>query len=203
MPKLHLDLNIAEQQRDNVHGMHSKIGVVLHETVSANYKGLGDIRSVSNFLDAEDYGIHGITDADGNKAWSYGLGKAVFYHTASRGRKGVGVANTNFVGIEQVSRVMLDHHDRGSRIKAWLGMNAEINATAQLIACCARAHGFEIKDNPGNSELPGVTTHWEITNYYDVPGGHVDCWPSHRGGYYPKRLIIRRAKLYYAAGWHF
>lgn len=203
VPRLKIDLNIADAQRDNVHGWHSKIGVVLHETVSRNYVGLGDVRAISEFLDNKDYGIHGITDADGNIAWAKGLGKAIFWHCSSTGTKGRGHANTNLMGIEQVSRVMLDYRDRTSRIRAWLRMDRELNATAKLIAALARAHGFPIVDNPGNTALPGVTTHWEVSNYYGVPGGHVDCWPSHRGGYYPKRMVIRMAKEYYAAGYRF
>ncbi len=206
MPKLSNQTyykNIADVQRDNVHGMHSKLGVVLHETVSPQYPGWQDVISISNYLDNKDYGIHGITDNDGNIGWAFGLGKAVFYHTASQGSKGYGYANTNYIGIEQISRVMLDYGDRTSRIRAWLRMDKEINATAKLIACLARAHGFPIVSNPGNTSLPGITTHWEVTNYYGVPGGHVDCHPSTRGGYFPKRMIIQRAKEYYALGWKF
>ena len=204
MPKLKIAYNIAEAQRDNIHGMHSKIGVVLHETVSRQVpRSLSDVRAISAYLDEKDYGIHGVTDDDGNIAWAVGLGKAIFYHTASTGLKGKGAANSNFMGIEQISRVMLDEPNRTRRIQAWLGMENEINATAKLIACLSRAHGFPIVDNPGNTNLPGVTTHWEVTNYYGVSGGHVDCWPSHKGGYYPKRLMIRLAKRYYTLGYRF
>jgi hypothetical protein len=195
--------DIGRAQKDNVHGFHSKIGVVLHETVSQNYVGWNDVFAVSNYLDVKDYGIHGITDNDGHCAWAFNLGKAIFYHTASGGTKGKGVANQNFIGVEQISRVMLDYKTRTARIRAWLQMDNELNITAKLIACCARAHGFPIIDNPGNTLLPGITTHWEITNYYAVPGGHVDCHPSHKGGYYPKREVIRLAKRYYALGWRF
>lgn len=204
MPKLKIDLNIAEVQRDNVHGRHPKIGVVLHETVSPQIpKSMKDIINVSTFLDNEDYGIQGITDNDGKCAWAKGLGQAIFYHAASSGTKHHGMANTNFMGIEQISRVMLDYRDRTSRIRAWLHMENELNITAKLIACAARAHGWPIVDNPGNTMLPGVTTHWEVTRYNGVVGGHTDCWPSHLGGYYPKRMVIKLAKRYYALGYRF
>lgn len=202
--KLKIHMNIAGAQLDNVHGYHKKIGVVLHETVSPNIMhSLADVRSVSEYLDNKDYGIHGITDNDGNIAWTLGLGEAIFYHTASSGTIHKGEANTNFMGIEQVSDVMVKYKSRAERIKAWLHMQPELNATAQLIAACARAHGFPIVDNNGNTQAPGVTTHWEVTKYNGVQGGHVDCWPSHEGGYYPKRLIIKLAKRYYELGYEF
>lgn len=203
MPKLKI-INIADAQRDNVHGKHDKIGVVIHETVSPNImKSVADVISVSEYLDNKDYGIHGVTDDDGNCAWALGLGTAVFYHTLSTGSIHKGVANSNFIGIEQVSNVMVKYRNRTEQIKAWLNMQTELNITAKLVACCARAHDFPIVDNPGDTTKPGVTTHWEVTKYNGVYGGHVDAWPSHKGGYYPKRLLIKLAKRYYALGWHF
>lgn len=203
MPKLRV-INISQQQRDNVHGWHSKIGAVMHETVSRQVpKSISDIMFISDYLDNKDYGIHGVVDNDGHVAWAMNLGKAIFYHTDSSGRKGSGNANTNFVGIELISRVMLDYSSRVQRIRAWLHMDLELNAAAKLLACLARAHGFPLVDNPGNTHLPGVTTHWEVSHYYDVPGGHVDCHPSHRGGYFPKKMLLTLARRYYRAGWRF
>jgi len=204
LPKLKIQYNMAPAQMDNVHGRHPKIGVVLHETVSAQkIHSLQDVIDISSYLDEKDYGMHGITDSDGNIGWSKGLGQAIFYHASSSGSKHHGMANTNFMGIEQISRVMLDYRGRTAQIRAWLHMDEELNATAKLIACASRAHGWPICNNVGNTLLPGVTTHWEVTMYNGVAGGHTDCWPSHLGGYYPKRMVIRLAKQYYAAGWHF
>lgn len=203
MPKLKIDLDIAAEQMDNIHGRHDKIGVVLHETVSANHAGLDDIRAVSSFLDVEDFGIYGITDADGNIAAARGLGRSIFFHTKSQGSKGDGLANTNYIGIEQISRVMLDFRTQKARLQAWLLMKKELNATAKLLACLSRAHGFDLIDNHGDTRRPGVTTHWEVTDFFGVPGGHVDCWPVHRGGYYPKGHVLALARCYRTAGWHF
>lgn len=195
MPKLKINLNISSQQKDNVHGHHPKSLIVWHETVSLNYRGLGDILSVSEYLDKLNYGIHGITDNDGNIAWALGLGDAIFYHTQS----GSGNVNSRGIGIELVSRVMLDYKDRTDRIKAWLRMDKELNATAKLSAAVARAHKIPLVDS--NGLTPGITTHWEVTKTYGITGGHVDCWPSHLGGYFPKRTLIALTKQYYAAGW--
>jgi hypothetical protein len=171
--------------------------IVLHETVSPNYSGLKDIKQVSEYLGTEHYGIHGITDADGNIAWALGEGNAIFYHTAS----GSGGVNTRGIGIEQVSRVMLDYKSTAARIKAWLHMDKELNATAKLIACIARAHNIPIVSSPGTHA--GITTHYEVTKIYNVAGGHVDCWPIKAGGYYPKDRVIALAKRYYKLGYRF
>lgn len=201
MPKLKINLNIANVQLDNIHGRHVKIGVVAHETVSPQImNSLADVISVSEFLDNRDFGIHSITDNDGNIAHAEGLGNAVFYHTYSGPE---GHANENFIGIEQISDVMVKYASRAQRIRAWFHMSKELNATAKLIACLARAHDFSIVDNPGDTTKPGITTHWEVTMFNRVAGGHVDCWPSHRGGYYPKRLLITLSKRYYRLGWRF
>lgn len=193
--KLVTTLNIGPEQANNVHGRHAKSLIVLHETVSENRQGLSDIRSVSSFLDTEGYGIHGITDDDGNIAWAHGYGTAIFYHAAS----GTGLVNTRGIGIEQISRVMLDFRGRVAQIKAWLHMNKEINATAKLVAAAARIHKIPLVDS--NAAMPGITTHWEVTKTYKVVGGHTDCWPSHLGGYYPKRLVIKLAKRYQKMGY--
>jgi hypothetical protein len=201
MPKLKIDYNMAAAQADNVHGRHVKDQIILHETVSANYPGLGDIRSVSEYLDNKDYGMHGITDADGHVAWALGLGTAIFYHTLSSGSKGNGYANSRGIGIEQVSRVMVDYRTNAQRRKVWLGMHKEIDATAKLCACIARAHKIPIKTSDGT--LPGITTHWLVTEAYGVPGGHTDCWPVNNGGYYPLSLVVQRTRYFYYRGWRF
>lgn len=201
MPKLKI-INIAEVQTDNIHGWHEKDGVVMHETVSGQVmNSASDVLFISEYLDNKDYGIHGVVDNDGNVAWALTLGKAIFYHTDSSGNAGQGHINTRKIGIELVSDVMMKYTSRTERIKAWFHLQTELNAAAKLIACLARAHGFPITD--GDPSGPGITTHWECTRKWDVPGGHVDCHPSHLGGYFPKRLLIKLAKRYYLAGWKF
>jgi len=200
-PKLKIDLDIAGVQWDNVHGWHDKDGVVLHETISPQYEGLKDLISNSEYLDNKDYGIHSLTDNEGHVAHAYGLGRAIFYHTASRGNLGDGQVNSRKIGIEQISDVPSKYKSKWERTKAWMHMQPELNATGKLIACLSRAHGFRILDDDGDGE--GVTTHYEVSKKYDVPGGHVDCHPIHLGGYYPKRQVIALARRYKRLGWHF
>lgn len=199
MPKLIIDKNLAAMMHPHAHGTHKKIGAVLHETVSSNWPGLKDINSVAEYLayGEDGYAIHGITDDDAKIGWAKGYGEDVYWHCAG------GHANSNFLGIEQVSRVMLDWKSRKTRIKAWLHMNKELNATGKLLACCARAHDFELLDNHGDTTKQGVTTHYEVTIFNHVEGGHTDAWPVNAGGYYPKVMVLKLARRYYKLGWHF
>lgn len=199
--KLKIGMNIAGVQRDNIHGYHKKDMIVLHETVSANYVGWNDIISVSEYLDNKDYGIYGITDADGHIAAALGLGTAIFYHTASSGEKGNGNINSRAIGIEQVSRVMLDYHTNKARLAAWLRMENELRATAKLCAALCRAHSIPIVASDGS--VPGITTHWLVTKTFGVSGGHVDCWPVNNNGYYPLGRVIALTKRYHLLGMKF
>jgi hypothetical protein len=180
-------LNIGPDQADNVHGRSDKTLIVLHETVSPDYPGWSDVKSISNYLDSKDWGIHGIVDLEGHVAWAYGQGNALVYHTASNG----GNVNTRGIGIELISKVMLTAKDNTERWKIWWGRNKQIEATAQLLAWIAKTHDIPLIVSDGSK--PGVTTHWQVTKRYGVAGGHVDCWPRHLGGYFPLLRIVARA----------
>ena len=187
--------NMGPMMKSAVHGTHDKSLVVLHETVSSDIVGWSDVMSVAHYLDQKDYGMHGIVDKEGHIAWAYGLGEAIFYHAAS----GEGRVNTRGIGIELVSRVMLTAPDNTSRWKIWWERNAQINATAKLLAWVTRVHGIPLQYS--RPDVPGVTTHWHVTRHYNVYGGHVDCWPRHLGGYFPALRIIERAKYYRGLGY--
>jgi hypothetical protein len=196
-------LDIGPQQADNVHGWsRRKDGALLHETVSSDVVGWADIASVSAFLDNEQYGIHAIIDLEGHIAWSCGDLRAIFWHAASSGRRGNGYVNTRFIGIELVSNVMLRFRSRPARIKAWLGRDKQINACAKLLATLSRLEGFPLTPTDTSPGKRGVGTHWEATHRWGVYGGHTDCWPSTSpGGYFPRRLILKRAKMYRKLGY--
>lgn len=192
-------LNIGPEQADNVHGKSAKSLIVLHETVSSDIAGWADVKSISNYLDNKDYGIHGIVDAEGNVAWAYGQGQAIFYHAASSGSRGNGKVNTRGLGIELVSRVMMESSSMLKRWQIWWARTKQLHATAKLVAWVSRVHDIPLVDS--DSSRPGVTTHWEVTQRWGVYGGHTDCWPRHRGGYFPKLKILSLAKFYRKLGY--
>lgn len=179
----------------HAHGYSPKNLAVLHETVSSDIKGLGDITSIEKYLASKDYGIHGMTDAEGNKAWAHGLGKAIFWQA--------GGVNTQSIGIEQVSNVMLRSPKNVVRREIWTARNKQLRATAQILAAW---HNADPKAHPlvySNGLHPGVTSHWDVSQHFSASEGHTDCWPVHKGGYYPILTVIRLAKVYAATGVHF
>jgi len=199
--KLKIDLNIATQQHKDSHGHHVKDQVVLHETVSENYKGLGDIESVSAYLGTEGYAIHGITDNDGNVAWALGCGNDIFWHCEG-GDSTHGYTNDRAIGIEQISRVMVDYKGVPAETKVWAEMNKEMDATARLLAAIVQAHP-KIPLQRSHGVTPGITTHWDVTRAFHIVGGHVDCFPVGEGGYYPIDHVIQMARDYHRLGYHF
>src|SRR6266576_944073 len=140
MPKLKYT-NTAALMGRHVHGSHDKDMIVLHETVSGDIAGLGDILGVENYLASKDYGIHGMTDSEGNIAWAYGFGKAIFWQA--------GGVNERSIGIEQVSRVMLQAPTTLLRRKMWSLRQAELHATAKLCACISRSRKIPLKGSDG------------------------------------------------------
>lgn len=197
--KLDNVLNIGPAQADNVHGTHDKDLLVFHETVSPDYPGWSDVTQTSEYLDNKDYGIHGIVDKEGHKAWAGGHGKAIFYHTISAGRLGTGYVNTRGIGIELVSRVMLDQPDNYHRWLAWWYHNKQIEEAAKLGAWITRTHDIPLQMSDGSR--PGITTHYEVTTRFGVYGGHVDCWPRNQGGYFPKIRLVDRIRHYRELGY--
>lgn len=188
-------LNTAALMKPHVHGRHPKGLVVLHETVSANIPGLSDIEEVEKYLADKDYGIHGMTDADGNIAWAVGLGDAVFWQA--------GGVNERSIGIEQVSTVMTQTKDNATRAKIWRektpeNMAAELDATARLLAQIHRAWNIPLVYSDGDH--PGVTTHWSVSQHHPESEGHQDCWPLHEGGYYPVLEVIGLARRHAIGG---
>lgn len=192
-------LNIGAEQADNVHGRYDKSLVVLHETVSPDYVGWQDVHSISSYLDNKGYGIHGVIDLEGHIAWAYGLGNAIFWHTSSSGSKGSGMVNSRGIGIELISRVMLQARDNLARWTIWWARNKQIDATAKLLAWISHTHDIPLVVSDGSR--PGITTHWQVTMRYGVSGGHVDCWPRHLGGYFPLLRTVARAQYFRKLGY--
>lgn len=198
--RVRVDLNTAAIMRNVQHGSHAKDMVVLHETVSPDVHGLADVLQVSRFLASKGLGIHGVVDGEGHLAWAVYLDAAVLYHCSSTDPDGQshGV-NSRSIGIEQVSRVMLNYPDNRRRYEWWWQRDAQIDKVAKVLAHCHRVHKIPLEYSNGRE--PGVTTHWQVSKTYDVPGGHVDCWPKHLGGYYPVLRVIHRARYFYQRGY--
>jgi hypothetical protein len=136
------------------------------------------------------YGIHGITDAEGNIAWALGLGSAIFYQA--------GGVNTRSSGIEQISNIMLRSPKNAVRRHIWVARHKQLRATAKILAAW---HNHRPKHRPlvySNGLHPGVTSHWDVSRHFARSEGHTDCWPVHKGGYYPILEVIRLAKAVYA-----
>jgi len=188
--------NIGPMMGSAAHGfVVSKSLIVLHETVSSDIAGWSDVMNVAHYLDEKDYGMHGIIDYEANIAWSKRLGRAIFYHATS----GRGLVNTKGIGIELISRVMLQSYSNYQRWLIWWKREAQLRAAGKLCAWISRVHGIPLVDS--DSSFPGVTTHWEVTKRWNVYGGHTDCWPKHKGGYFPKLRVLRYAKTYKALGY--
>lgn len=191
-PKLPFE-NTSKWMKPHVHGRNHKDLIVLHETVSGDVRGWSDINSVENYLAGKDYGIHGMTDSEGHIAWAFGLGNAVFWQA--------GGVNERSIGIEQVSNVMLRSPSNKVRREIWAARNTQMRATAKLIAAICRAQRIPLKYS--NGLTAGITSHWDVSQHFSASEGHTDCWPVHKGGYYPILTVIRLAKVYYHGRWHF
>lgn len=190
MPKLQYK-NTNAIMRSHVHGHSGKDMIVLHETVSGDIPGWKDIDNVEQFLASKDYGIHGMTDAEGNVAWAFGLGNAVFWQA--------GGVNQRSIGIEQVSNVMLRSPKNAVRKAIWLLRDPQLRATAKLIAAICNTRGIPCQYSDGTK--PGITSHWDVSQHFKASEGHTDCWPAHKGGYYPMLHVLSLARVYQVLGW--
>lgn len=188
-----IDFNIGPLMLPVQHGRHPKDMVVLHETISPDYPGLRDILAVARYMPSQGLGIHGIVDSEGKFAWAVNMDTAILYHASSKDRRGVshGV-NTRSIGLELVSRVPQQSRDNRVRFAIWRLRNRQLEKTARVLAYLHRTHGIPLAYSDGS--VPGVTTHYSVSKTWDVPGGHVDCWPKHHGGYFPALLVIYRAR---------
>lgn len=167
------------------HGTHAKLVIVLHQTISPDVKGIGDIYGVGHYLDMEGYGIHVITDVEGNSGavpeWAE---EAIFYHCMS----GKLEENTNSIGIEQVSYKTGDP-------KYWWRRARQLHKTARWCAYLCKKHGIPCVYDPTCRH--GICGHADVTKAAPIPGGHTDCeYPN-----YPTKQVVRLARNYMRVGW--
>lgn len=179
--RLKVDLDTGLLMAESAHGRHPKDLVVLHETVSGDLRGLADIEGVEVYLARIGYGIHGMTDKEGNIAWARGLGDAVFWHC--------GGVNERSIGIEQVFR---GASNKPQDKQLWAVRQKELRATAKLLAAIHNTWKIPLRYSDGDH--PGVTSHWSVSQHHPQSEGHWDCHPIHLGGYYPALAVINLAR---------
>ncbi len=183
-------------QKRHAHGMHAKNLMVLHETVSHDLVGWGDVMSIEKYLADRDYGIHSVNDFEGHIGYAYGLGRAVFWQA--------GGVNTQSIGIEQVSWIPAMLQAKQITVAhardLWLHRTKQLHATAQTIAAISKAHHIPIRYVEGDGNHTGVTTHYSVSKYKASSEGHTDCWPVNDGGYYPTSVVIDLARTYFQKG---
>lgn len=181
--------------RPHSKGHHLKDMAVLHETVSHDIRGWSDIINNEKYLASIDYGIHGMTDLEGNIAWALGCGLDTFIHC--------GGVNERAVGIEQVSWIPAMHLNNAQKALLWKERQAQLHATAKLLAAWHNADKTYHPLTYSNGLHPGVTTHWDVSQHFVASEGHTDCWPLHKKGYYPVEGVIAMAVAYAKQDIHF
>jgi hypothetical protein len=174
-------------------GRHDKTLIVLHETVSHNQPGEGDIRSVARFMDEHGLEIHGIIDKEAFSGWAYDR-RAIYDHAAS----GEGNINTKSVGFELVSEIpALD--TRAERRAAWEAddRKRQLDELARWCAWLSTVEPIPLRFS--NADRPGITTHWNVSKTWLGGEGHWDCWPIHQGGHFPALYVVNKAQQIRAA----
>lgn len=167
------------------HGHAKKSLIVLHQTISPDVRGIEDISGVGHYLDTKGYGIHVITDVEGNSAAvPAGDETAIFYHASS----GHLNANTRGIGIEQIS------YKTGAP-QYWWKRAKQLHKTARWVAYLTKKHNIPCVYDP--SCTAGIVGHADVTRAGRVSGGHTDCeYPD-----YPTKWVVNAAKTYRKVGW--
>ena len=185
-PRVAVDLRPYFKGEERGHTRKSL--VVLHETVSHNAPGTGDIKGIAAFMDSTGLEIHGVVDIEGNSGWCYDP-TAIYDHAAS----GAGNVNTRSIGFEQVSEIPF-LKTVAERRAAWKApeRRKQLDTVAQWCAFLSVTQGIPLNFSKGDT--PGVTTHWNVSQTFLKGDGHWDCWPTHLGGHYPAMYVVYRAR---------
>lgn len=185
-------IDIAPAMKHLGHGTHLKDMFVCHESVSYNRVGITDVTGLEHVLQEEGYGIHGINDAEGHKAWARGMGNEVFWHA--------GGVNERAVGVECISEIpiLIQAHKltHVQAHQAWLARPKQLMALAIQIACWHNSDKARHRLVRSNGNTPGVCSHWDVSQHHKESDGHWDCWPIDKGGYFPLAHVLELAKIY-------
>lgn len=199
-----VDYDMRRDLRGVRNGRHAKDLICFHETVSGERRGISDIVGISRYLSPEkDWGIHGIIDQEAHSGWCGDENAHEIYFCSASGR---GLVNSRAVHFELISDIPKLPTLRARR-EAWQEEERD-----RQIEKCARWCLFLHEDGPkfgvrvplvySDSERPGITTHWDVTERWLNGLGHWDCWPAHKGGHFPILEIIYRARqLKEEGGW--
>ena len=184
MRRPRVDVDLRPYFRGEEPTTHKKTLIVLHETVSHEAPGTSDIKGVAAFMDAEGLEIHGIVDKEGNSGWAYEP-EHVYDHVLG--------ANPQSIGFEQVSDIPF-LPTTAERKAAWLKADRkrQLNKVAEWCAWLHQRLGIPLRYTDGS--VPGITSHWDISETFLGGSGHWDCHPIHRGGHYPLLYVVRKAQ---------
>lgn len=185
-----VETNLSPFFGNEERGHADKSLIVLHETVSPNKPGLSDILSVAAFMDSNGLEVHGIIDKEGNSGWTYDR-KAIYDHAAS----GRGNVNTRSVGFELVSEIPL-LPTNAQRRAAWLADDRKRQLDEVALWCAWLSTKEDIPLRFSLGEVPGITTHYNVSRTFGIEGGHWDCKPIHSpfGGHFPVLYVVNKAR---------
>jgi hypothetical protein len=163
-------------------GHMDPVRAVLHDTESHDVpRSISDLLGVINYWKNNPYpsgtlnGAHYLDDRDGFIA-QIGTLADILQHVQD--------ANTGSVGIEQVGFASFGG-------ATWLARGAQLDATAKILAYLNKHHNIPLVLSTDR----GVSTHAMMSIAKHIVGGHTDP-----GRFYPKGRVIKRARLYVAAG---
>lgn len=186
-----VDVDLRPYFRGEDRGHQPKDMIVLHETVSHNKPGTGDIKGVAAFMDSTGLEIHGIIDKEANVGWAYDR-QAIYDHCAS----GNGGVNSRSIGFELVSEIPF-LPTRAERRAAWDPTGERKKQLDKVALWCAWLSTVEdIPLRYSNGAHPGITTHWQVSETWLGGDGHWDCWPNHLGGHFPALYVVNKAERY-------
>lgn len=181
--KPYVNVNTTKYMPD--HGHAKKYRIVIHETVSHDHEGLTDIIAIAKYLGNKGYGIHLVIDQEGKSGYSADE-RAIYWQAKGD--------NEPTIGIELVSFIPGLNISRWQRLKIWLSRERQLHKAARWIAYYSDKHDIPIRHV--STRIKGVTSHWNVSKYSGLSGGHWDAWPKHQGGHFPMKRLIKFAKAY-------
>ena len=184
MPRRHVHLPpiAVTDPKPWVHGSHTPVRIVLHDTESHDTAGVSDISGIFNFWHTQKnpdgslakYGAHFVVDGDGNVGKG-GDTRQIQYH--------VGNLNTGSIGIEQIGFASLP------RLIWKRRRRKQLYSVARILAWAHGEYGIPLKVQ-SDPQAPGITTHRLVGAAGIDTSGHTDP-----GAGYPLGFVVTLAKM--------